>query len=265
MLYKLKKISLSSVVLFLSLLSAITPSCGAVGKRPIILGIGGGYSFFLDSYLRSYEVYQPKLIYFSEQLSLKYNSNVSLQYFPWRGFGFQVEFDQQKGSYSSDLKWYGYPTDLPDNPIVEINHIEDPYRENWSLSSFALSIIYALNFESQVKIRPFVSAGFGFHILNGNQERFRNRSRLGAKKSGRLIKLGLGIKYRLAPKIGINLRGFGTTMWRKEYDFRYNLEFGPRQFYYEEYALEGKIIRQDRYLVNSFTYVNIALSLEYTF
>jgi hypothetical protein len=205
------------------------------------------------------------LIYFSEQLSLKHDLNLSLQYFPWRGFGFQLEFDQQKGSYSSDLKWYGYPTDSPNNPIVEINHIEKPYRENWSLSSIVVSMIYVLNFESQAKVRPYISAGVGYHFLSGNQERFKDRSRLGPDNSGHMIKLGLGIKYRLIPRIGINIKGIGVTIWRKEYKFRYILDFGPKQFYYEPYAFEGRVIRQEEYLVNSVAYLGIVISLEYTF
>jgi len=260
-----KRISTNFVILLFSLFLAAPSFTLAAAKRPVILGLGGGYSFILDTNLSSYEVYYPKLIYFSEKLSLKQNLNLNLQYFPWRGFGFQLEFDQQEGSYSSDLKWYGYPTDDPFNPIVEINHLEEPYRENWSVSSIVFSVIYVLNFESQVKLRPYISAGVGFHFLSGDQERFKDRTRLGPDKSGHLVKLGLGIKYRITPKIGINFRGIGMTIWRKEYGFRNILDFGPKQFYYETYALAGRIIRQEDYLVNSFSYLGIVVSLEYTF
>jgi hypothetical protein len=253
------------VVLLFSMLFAATSFSLAAAKKSIILGVGGGYSFFLDTNLSSYEVYYPKLIYFSEQLAFKYDLNLSLQYFPWRGFGFQLEFDQQKGSYSSDLKWYGYLTDDPINPIVEINHIEDPYRENWSISSVVLSLVYVLNFESQAKVHPYISAGVGFHFLNGDQERFKDRTRLGPEKSGHLVKLGLGFKYRITPRIGMNFRGVGVTAWRKEYGFSNILDFGPKQFYPEAYVFEGQIIRQEAYLVNSFTYLGIVVSLEYTF
>ncbi len=256
----------SYFMIILLLLLVIGPSFSlASAKRPIILGIGGGYSFFIDTHLSSYEVYHPKLIYFSEQLSLRHNLNLSLQYFPWRGFGFQLEFDHQKGRYSSDLKWYGYPTDDPFNPIIEINHLEEPYRENWSASSIVFSVIYVLNFESQVKIRPYISAGLGYHFLGGNQERFKDRTRLGPDKSGHLVKLGLGVKYRITPKIGFNIRGTGMTIWRKEYGFTNILDFGPKQFYYEAYALTGRIVRQEGYLVNSLTYLGIVVSFEYTF
>lgn len=259
------RISHRLLVPIFSLLFMVPLFTLGASKRPLVVGIGGGYSFFLDSNLRSYEVYRPKLIYFSEQLSMKHNFNLSLQYFPWRGFGFQLEFDQQNGSYASDLKWYGYPTDNPLNPIKEIGHIEDPYRESWGLSSMALSVVYVLKFESQAKVRPYISAGVGFHFLSGDQERFKDRSRLGPDKSGHLVRLGLGIKYRITPRIGINFRGTGMTIWRKEYGFRNILDFGPRQFYYEAYALEGRIIRGEDYIVNSFTYLSIVVSLEYTF
>ncbi len=250
----------------LFILLGVSPSIFAVaGKRPIILGIGGGYSFILDSKLRSYEVYYPQLIYFSEQLSLKHNLNLSLQYFPWRGFGFQLEFDRQVGGYTSDLKWYGHLTDDPMNPIVEVNYIEDPYRENWPISSITLSVIYVLKFESEVKVRPYVSAGVGYYFLSGDQERFKDRTRLGPQKSGRLVKLGLGIKYQLTPRFGVNFKGIGATMWRKEYGFRGPLEIGPKQFDYEAYAKAGRIIRQEDQLVNSFSYISIVVSLEYTF
>jgi hypothetical protein len=262
-----KKKGKSLKFLFLSfILFGAAPSIfAAAGKRPIILGIGGGYSFILDSKLRSYEVYYPQLIYFSEQLSLKHDLNLNLQYFPWRGFGFQLEFDRQAGGYTSDLKWYGYPTDNPLNPIAEVNYIEDTYRENWSISSIAISIIYVLKFESQVKVRPYVSAGVGYHFLSGDQERFKDRTRLGPEKSGRLVKLGLGIKYQLTPKFGVNIRGSGMTMWRKEYGFGIPLEIGPKQFDYEAYDKAGKIIRQEKQLVNSFSCIGITMSLEYTF
>jgi len=234
----------------------------AAERGPIILGIGGGYSFFLDSGLRSYEIYHPKLIYFSEQLNLRNNLHFHIQYFPWRGFGFQLEYDHQGASYNSDLKWYGHPT--PRGDIIEINHIEKPYKESWSLSSFTLSILYALTLRKHEKIRPYVFAGFGYYFSGGDAERFFQRTRLGPEKSGNLVKLGLGVKYQITPIIGINFRGLGGTIWRREYGFGEILYVGAEQFDIEIYAKTGKIVRLEKLLVNSFTFLGIALSLEFT-
>lgn len=244
---------------------AIFPSLSHAAKKrgPIILGIGGGYSFFLDSGLSSYEVYHPKLIYFSEQLNLTNNFNLYVQYFPWRGFGFQLEFDHQGANYHSDLKWYGHLN--PDGKIIEISHIEEPYKKTWSLSSITASILYTLTLRYNEKIRPYISAGFGYYFTSGDEERFYYRTRLGPEKDGNLVKLGLGAKYQITPKIGINFRGIGGTIWRREYGFSEILYRGPEQFDYLIYAESGKIVRAERLLINSFTYLGIILSLEYTF
>ena len=250
---------------FMLFFLVIVPSLSFAAKKrgPIILGIGGGYSFFIDSGLRTYEVYHPKLIYLSEQLNMRNNFNFHVQYFPWRGFGFQLEFDHQKVGYNSDLKWYGHLA--PDGEIIEINHIEEPYKETWSFSSITASILYVLTLRYDEKIRPYISAGIGYYFTNGNEEWFYYKSRLGSEKSGNLVKLGLGVKYKITPKIGINFRGVGATVWRREYGFSEILYRGPEQFDYLIYAETGKIIRIERLLINSFTYMGIILSLEYTF
>jgi opacity protein-like surface antigen len=250
---------------FLLFFLIIVPSFSHAAKKrgPIILGIGGGYSFFLDSGLRTYEVYHPKFIYLSEQLKLGNSFNFHVQYFPWHGFGFQLEFDHQRASYNSDLKWYGHPTS--DGKIIEINHIEEPYKETWSMSSITASILYVLTLRYNVKIRPYISAGIGYYFTSGDEERFYNKSRLGREKSGNLVKLGLGVKYQITPNIGINFRGVGATVWRREYGLGGNPYVGPEQFDFLIYAETGKIVRAERLFVNSFTYLGIILSLEYTF
>ncbi len=250
-----------SVLVFL--LMAPSLSHAAKKRGPIILGIGGGYSFLIDPGLRNYEVYHPQYIYFSEQLSLRNNFHFYAQYFPWHGFGFQLEFDHQRAKYNSDLKWYGHPA--PDGKIIRINHIEKPYAEYWSLSSITASILYVLNLETNLRLRPYISAGFGYYFSSGDEERFYYRSRLGPKKSGNMIKLGIGAKYQITPRIGINIRGIGGTVWRKEYGFGEIMEVGPEQFDYLIYAETGKIVRAERLLANSFTFLGIVLSLEYTF
>lgn len=254
---------LGILFIFMLFFFSILPYHSLAAKRgPIILGIGCGYSFFLDSGLRSYEVYHPRLIYFSEQLNLSQNVNFHVQYFPWRGFGFQLEYDYQRASYHSDLKWYGHPA--PDGKIIEINHIEEPYKETWSLSSVTVSILYALTLRQNAKIRPYISAGIGYYFAGGDEERFYHRTRLGPEKGGRLIKLGLGFKYQITPKIGINFGGIGCTIWRREYGFSEILYRGPEQFDIEVYGITGEIVRVEKLLVNSFTYMGIVLGLEFT-
>jgi len=252
------------LLIFMFLFLAILPSHSLAAKKrgPIILGIGAGYSFFLDSGLRSYEIYHPKLIYFSEQLDLRNNLNFHVQYFPWRGFGFQLEFDHQRAGYKSDLKWYGHLTTQGD--IIEIGYFEEPYQETWSLSSFTVSILYALTLRQKKKLRPYVSAGIGYYFSGGDTERFYYRTRLGSEKSGNLVKLGLGVKYQITPKIGINFRGVGGTIWRKEFGYGEILYKGPEQFDIAIYAMTGGIVRAEKLLVNSFSFLGIALSLEYT-
>ncbi len=260
----MKKILGLPFVFMLFFLTVVPSFSHAAKKRgPIIIGIGGGYSFFFDSGLRTYEVYHSKLIYFSEQLNLMNTFNLYVQYFPWRGFGFQLEFDHQRASYNSDLKWYSHPA--PNGEIIEINHIEEPFKETWSLSSITASILYALTLRYNEKIRPYISAGIGYYFTSGDEERFYYRTRLGPEKSGNIVKLGLGAKYQITPKIGINFRGVGGTVWRREYGFNEILYRGPEQFDYLIYAETGKIVRAERLFVNSFTYLGIILSLEYTF
>ena len=249
---------------FVLLILAILPVHSFAAKRgPIVLGIGGGYSFFIDSSLRSYEVYYPERIYFSEQLDLKNNLNFHVQYFPWHGFGFQIEFDHQRAGYRSDLKWYGHATS--DGKIIAIDHIEEPYAETWSMSSITGSVLYALTLRNNEKIRPYISAGVGYYFTSGDKDQFYSRARLGPEKSGNLVKLGVGVKYRITPKIGINLRGVGGTVWRREYGFSESMYTGSEQFDYDIYAETGEIVRVERVLANSFSFLGFALSLEYTF
>ena len=242
--------------------AVLLPPSFAAKRGPIIIGAGAGYSFFLDSGLRSYEIYHPRLIYFSEQLDLKHNINCYAQYFPWLGFGFQFEFDHQEGGYRSDWKWYGYCK--PDGEIIEIDHIEEPFKENWSLSSLAVSVLYVLNLRRHEKVRPYISAGVGYYFSSGDKELFFDRSRLGPKKSGNLIKLGLGVKCQITPDIGLNIRGVGSTIWRREYGYGEILYMGPDQFDIDIYMGTGQLVRQGSLIAGSFTFLGVVLSLEYT-
>jgi hypothetical protein len=169
-----------------------------------------------------------------------------------------LEFDHQRANYRSDLKWYG----TTDNAgrYIEIDYFEEPYVEKWSLSYITASIIYALSLRQNEKWRPYVSAGFGYYFSSGDEERFYNRTQLGPKKNGNLVKLGLGVKYQITPQIGIDLRSVGVTVWRKYSKVTY----GDDQFNYEIYVNTGNIVRSEAWLVDTFTFLGISLSLEFT-
>lgn len=259
----MKRIFRFFLVFLFSFFLVLWHPCSAARRGPIIVGVGAGYSFFLDSSLSSYEVYHPRLIYFSEQLNLKHNFHCHAQYFPWHGFGFQLEFDHQKASYHSDLKWYGSLT--PDGKIIEIDHIEQPYKENWAITSITASILYVLNLRQDAKVRPYISAGFGYYFSSGDKDRFYDRTRLGPKTRGNQVKLGLGVKYRITPEIGINIRGVGGTIWRRERVSSPILYIGSDQFDINVYFKSGRIVRMEELLVNSFSFLGISASLEYTF
>jgi len=238
-------------------------SYAAKKRGPIVIGAGLGYSFILDSGLRSFEVYYPRLLYLSEQLELGNDWHFYAQYFPWRGFGFQLELDHQRGGYRSDLQWYGTTDNT--GKYIEIGYIEEPYSESWSITSITASILYTLTLRQNAKWRPYVSAGVGYYFSGGDEERFYYRTKLGHEKNGNLIKLGLGVKYQITPEIGINFRGFGGTIWRREYGFSETDYVGADQFDYEIYVKTGAIVRSERSLVNSFSFLGIGLSMEYTF
>jgi hypothetical protein len=146
-----------------------------------------------------------------------------------------------------------------------INHIEEPYTKDLSLSSITASILYVLNLENNLKLRPYISAGFGYYFTSGDEEKFYHRTRLGPGKGGNLVKLGLGIRYQINPKISINFRGIGGTAWRKEHGFSNIEDVGPEQFDYLIYSKTGDIIRAEHLLVNSLSFLGIVLSLEFTF
>lgn len=247
---------------FIVLVSFPSYPQAAKKRGPIIFGAGTGYSFFIDSGLRSYEVYYPKLIYLSEQLNLKNSWHFYAQYFPWRGFGFQLEFDHRRAAYHSDLKWYG--TSDNTGKIIEIDYFEEPYSESWSLSSITASILYMLTLRQNVKWRPYISAGLGYYFSSGDQERFYQRTRLGPGKNGSLIELGLGVKYQITPEVGIGLRGMGGTAWRKGKGLSEVTYVRADQFDSQIYLETGEIVRSARLWVDSFSFLGFGLSVEFT-
>jgi len=269
----------SFLVIVISLL--ILPSlCQAGKKREIIFGFGAGYSLGIDGSLRKYEfdetyrdslgLYEYKLLYFKEQAEMKYCLNFNIQYFFNKRFGLQLEFNQQKASYFSHLKWYGslYPDGIPDTQYpaqdiyTEINHIEEPYSKPWSLSSLTLSLIHPFWTFGNQRTCAYISGGAGFYLLSGDKEFVLNRFRLGPKKMSYKFKIGGGFKHQLSPKLGLNLRIFIESIIR--YSRRgYALFYGPDQFDLDWYLSEGKIGRVMGAIVRSYTYGGIDLSLEF--
>ena len=94
-------------VLFIILL--LPHFSAATAERPIfVLGLGGGYSMIPNGVLRSGEYVFDALIDFKEKLRLKNRWSFNLQAYFLPGFGIQVEYTDQKVSYFSDLKWFGW-------------------------------------------------------------------------------------------------------------------------------------------------------------
>ncbi len=259
----------------------LSSPCLAVKKREIILGFGGGYSLGLDGSLRKHEFDETyvdplewceyKLLYFKENSEMKQYLNFNIQYFFNIRYGIQLEFNRQKASYFSHLKWYGSmsPDGVPDpqNPAsdnyTEINHIEEPYQKPWSLSSLTLSFIFNIKKFASQRTYPFVSAGAGLYLLSGDKDLVLNRFRLGPKSFGLKMKFSGGFKHQLNSKLGLNLRIFLESIQRYRLGRELGLYYGPDQFDFEWYLLEGKIGRVMAAIVRSYTYGGIDLSVEY--
>lgn len=208
-------------------------------------------------------------LYFEEEGKLKHSFNFNVQYYISQKIGIQLEFNQQKASYFSHLKWYGAwvpAVGYPNNErYLEINHIEEPYRKAWSINSLTLSLLFVNKRHPNQKIYPHFSAGIGLYFLRGDRDLVLNRWRLGPTASRLTVKIGGGLKCRLGSKIGLNLRIFGETITRKYLsraikDFLY---VGSEQFHLKAYLELNKIIRTHRVFVKNLTYFGIDLSLEF--
>lgn len=269
----------ATLLIVISLL--LLPSlCQASKKREIIIGFGGGYSLGLDGSLHKhvfdemyhdpFELQEYKLLYFTEQAEMKHRFNFNIQYFFSRRFGLQLEFDQQKASYFSHLQWYGslYPDGIPDpqdpanDAYTVINHIEEPYRKEWSVSSLTLSIMSPIWMFENGRTCAYVSAGAGFHLLSGDKELVLNRFRLGPKKMNYAFKASGGFKHQLSPKLGLNFRIFMESIVRYT-EKGHSLFYGPDQFDLDWYLSEGKIGRVMGAIVRSYAYGGIDFSLEF--
>lgn len=235
-------------------------------KREIIIGFGGGYSLALQGKMK-YEYDFPKEIYFKEKVSMKHSLSANIQYYFTSMWGLQLEFSQQKGRYFSHLEWYGKffpnPFPPPEYFYTEINHIEKPYRETWSLSSITLSVFIVWRRSPNQRIYPYASAGGGIYILSGDEKRIRQRWRLGIKKLREKIKIGAGLKYRLSARWGLNLRIFVETYWRRSVGYGERLYIGSDQFDFELYLLLKEIARVGEVIEKTFSSGGIDISLEF--
>lgn len=251
---------------FFFALFILCPLCTAAIKREIILSFGAGYSFGLDSSLNKNEIFYADQIYFKEMARMKECFNLNLQYFFNLKLGAQLELSHQEASYFSHLEWYGVLLEDPSSPTgyryIEVNHIEQPYWERWSISSIGLSVISPWRKYVNQRLYPYISGGVGLYRLSGDQDRALDRFRLGPRKTQIKYKISGGLKYTLNSKLNLNLRIF-CEMIRRYSGFRYALYNGPEQFDLEWYLNEGKIARVAGAIVSSYTYGGIDISLEF--
>ncbi|MGD2294633.1 MAG: hypothetical protein PVF22_02200 [Candidatus Aminicenantes bacterium] len=250
--------------LVVPLLILLLPCFSSAARKPIfIIGLGGGYSKIADSGIRSGEYVYDSLIDFKEKLRLKNRWSVNLQAYILRDVGIQLDYSHQRAGYFSHLKWYGW---WFENEYIPINHFEAPYWHDWSITSLHFSVLAGGNRPLFGELFPYVTAGFGTYQLKADPELFLDRSRFGPRTKGTSIKLSGGVRYRILPFLGINLRISGETLWRNQpisgisyYEFLYE---GPDQLSLEDYYLRGKIVRVSSVLIRSFSYLGIELSLE---
>lgn len=262
---------LKSALFILFVLFFLSPLSQASQEKNIIIGFGPGYSFAVDASMATWELgWAPDVIYFKERTRMKHNLNFNLQYFFNKRLGLQLEFNFQKISYFSHLEWYGKWIENPDpfDPaeviFYEINHIEEPYTKSCNLSSLTLSVLIAERKYMNQRMFPYFFAGFGGYLLNTDKDLVLNRWRFGPGKTGLKIKGGGGLKYRITPKVGLNLRLFFETIWRKYGRNRDLLPLaGTDQFDFEWYVYSGKVGRVQGALAKSFTHFGLDISLEF--
>ncbi len=262
---KLKSFILAALVVFFPLI------CSASPKKEIILGFGLGYSGSFDATLQEqvYDYTEHNEMYFKERGKVKNNFGVYAQYFFTHRLGLELEFRRQNGSYFSHLEWYGRWVPDPLAPggesFVAIDHIEEPYRKDWSVSSLTLCFVYAYRQFTGKKFYPYVSVGFGYHFLNTDQELVRNRWKLGPEKSGESIKFGVGLRYLFTSKLTLNLKIFGESLMRVRRYFQGIKYVGHDQFNFIVYMETNEVVRSwhRNIAAEFFSYGGINLSLEF--
>ncbi len=250
------------IVLFIILL--LPHFSAAASMRPIfILGLGSGYSMIMDGKMRSNEYVFDTLIDFKEKLRLKNLWRFSIQAYVLGDFGIEVEYTHQKASYFSELKWYGWWYTGETGPeYIPINHFEDAYWSPWSLNSYSVGLIIGGNTPLFGELFPYATAGIGSYKIKGDPELFLHRTRLGSITQGMTIKIGGGIRHRILPFLGLNLRISGITIRSSESRLGVSLFMGPEQFNLERYYQTGQIFRMGDVLAKTFTYLSIEIDLE---
>ncbi len=236
----------------------------AASVRPIfIIGLGSGYSSIMDGRMRSNEYEFESLIDFKEKLRLKNLWRFSIQAYVLGDFGIEVEYTHQKASYFSELKWYGWWYLGGFEPVyIPINHFEDAYWSQWSLNSYSIGLIIGGNRPLFGELFPYATAGIGSYKIKGDPELFLYRTRLGSITQGTTIKIGGGVRHRILPFLGLNLRISGITIRSHASRLGESLYMGPEQFNIERYSKTGQIFRIGDVLAKTFTYLSIEINLE---
>ncbi len=261
---KLKSFIFAALVVLFPLISSAAP------KKEIILGFGLGYSGSFDATLQEqeYDYTEHNEMYFKERGKVKNNLSVYAQYFFTPRFGLELEFRRQNGSYFSHLEWFGRWIPDPLAPggesYIPINHIEEPYRKDWSVSSLTLCFIYAYRQYTGKKFYPYLSVGFGYHFLSADQEMVLNRWKLGPEKSGNCMKFAVGLRYRFTSKLALNLKIFGESIIRAPRR-RGTTYVGHDQFNFYVYMETNEVVRSwhRNLLAGFFSHGGINLNLEF--
>jgi hypothetical protein len=263
MLFALRKIMKLRLFLAAAFLVLVLPSYLISQQKEFTVGIGGGYSLSLDAACSPWEIdWAPGEIYFKEHMKLKHSFSFNVQYFFNKEIGLQLEFHHQKASYFSQLEWYGL---YIESLYIDIDHIEEPYTKPWSISSLSVSLFIAKRRDFDQKVFPYAFVGAGLYVLEGDKEFVLDRFRLGPRKTGELLKLGGGFKYRLNRFLQLNFRFFGQSIWRKESRYRSTFWAGLPQFDYDLYFATGEIARVSTAWIKTFTFLGAELSLEFRF
>ncbi len=149
---------------------------------------------------------------------------------------------------------------------MDIDHIEDPYTPPWSISSISVSFLAAQRRILNSRRFTYGFVGVGLYVLGGDRELVLDRVRIGPNRTGFLMKIGGGIKYRLSRSLRLNFRIYGESIWNPSAYRRATatLYAGSLQFSSRAYVDEGRIVRDVEALVKTFSYFGIDLSLEFT-
>jgi len=251
-------------ILLILFIFLFLPHFSAAAIRPIfILGLGGGYSMMTDRTIISGEYVFDTLIDFKEKIRLKNLWRFNLQAYFLKDFGIQVEYTQQKASYFSDLKWHGWwYTGGVITEYIPINHFEDAYWSQWSLKSYSVGLIFGGNRPLFRELFPYLTAGIGFYKIKGDPELFLYRTRFSGITHGTTVRISGGVRHRILPFLGINLRISGVTIGRDNPRLGKTLYMGPDQLDIELYYRTGHISRTRQALARAFTYFSIEIDLE---